>query len=387
MKGSENTVTPQLYLREADVRDIGETEPSPEPTPDAQSSGEAAKLCAYNLTAERFLSGDVDTSQSLRSSLDGRVIAFTPGTGAALWIVPFREISPTNVRTPIDLLYLDRDLVVLDAVESFPIGRVSDSAPRPASVLVLPAHTIASGGARPGDELVLCAPEEMRRRLQLLADARAAAQAERSIALGTSSHSDVDSPTPVATGPILNWEEDPQPKPSNEDVFTETPQIETFPPPEEASSPDVVEPAQPAIKARKNWFQRMFSKDPSQPRSAPRESLSWLVAYFFTGGSPVPQEVRDVSETGLYIFTNERWYVGTVVRLTLTDRRRPSPDRSIALNARVVRFENDGVGLEFVLADGKDTGRSTDPEIIGQTVNVSKVQLQQFLDRLKSGLI
>jgi hypothetical protein len=136
-----------------------------------------------------------------------------------------------------------------------------------------------------------------------------------------------------------------------------------------------------------SWFQRLFSNDPPEPRKEPRESLSWLVAYFFTGGSPVPQAVRDVSAIGLYIFTEERWYVGTVVRLTLTDRRRPSSDRSITLNAKVVRYENDGVGLDFVLQDRKDVSHDTDPEIDGMHENVTKAQLQQFLKRIRSGSI
>jgi len=41
---------------------------------------------------------------------------------------------------------------------------------------------------------------------------------------------------------------------------------------------------------------------------------------------------------GSALVATERWYLGTVVRLTLTDRLDPTVDRSITLNATVVRL-------------------------------------------------
>ena len=54
--------------------------------------------------------------------------------------------------------------------------------------------------------------------------------------------------------------------------------------------------------------------------------------------------------------TEERWYPGTLVLMTLqrTDRGEELAERSIAVQSRAVRWGPDGVGLQFILADGKD---------------------------------
>lgn len=147
--------------------------------------------------------------------------------------------------------------------------------------------------------------------------------------------------------------------------------------------PEIAEAAPRPSRSARSWLSRLLWGDPSEPRKALRESCSWIVAYFFTGGPPVAHEVRDVSVTGLYVLTEERWYLGTVVRMTLTDRRDPNVDRSLTLNGRVVRWGNDGVGLEFVLQDKK----SIDPCIFdtpeGGLVQISKRQIEQFLARIQ----
>lgn len=61
---------------------------------------------------------------------------------------------------------------------------------------------------------------------------------------------------------------------------------------------------------------------------------------------------------GNALISTERWCQGTVVRLTLTDRLDPTVDRSITLNATVVRWGNDGVGLDFGLSDGNGLSQS-----------------------------
>ena len=130
-----------------------------------QLGQDAGKCCAYNRTRERFISTEVEYADFAASSLELRLAALVPGSGAALWLVPFRGLSPTSVRVPIDLLYLDQDSVVQAAVESFPIAHVPDAIPPAATVLALPAHAIASAGIQPGDRLLLCAHDEMESRL------------------------------------------------------------------------------------------------------------------------------------------------------------------------------------------------------------------------------
>jgi hypothetical protein len=85
-------------------------------------------------------------------------------------------------------------------------------------------------------------------------------------------------------------------------------------------------------------------------RSSERHALSWLVAYYWDGGVPVAHGVRDISLTGMYLLTGDRWYVGTVIQMTLqeTGDADVHAERWIAVQARVVRQGSDGVSLAFL---------------------------------------
>ena len=87
----------------------------------------------------------------------------------------------------------------------------------------------------------------------------------------------------------------------------------------------LIEPGIKAVRPPKNWLERWWSPD---PRKAPRELAPGLAAYYWNGAAPKAHAVRDISPTGLYVVTEERWYPGTLVLMTLqrtddgeTDRR------------------------------------------------------------------
>jgi hypothetical protein len=107
-----------------------------------------------------------------------------------------------------------------------------------------------------------------------------------------------------------------------------------------------------------------------------------LIAYFFTGGAPVGHTVRDISATGMYVVTDERWYPGTVVRITLTDRHEPTRERSITLNAKAVRRGADGAGLEFVLEE-KNGRKGQAAMRIDEGTGVDLAQIEEFLRMYK----
>lgn len=367
------------FFRESVARKIEPKGPAAVSSPAGQPNLPASKYCAYNQTRKRFLCADVQAADSSLARFDALLPALTPGCGAALWIVPIRIISPTSVRVPLDLVYLDRNGTVLDTVESFPISPAPASSSSAASILALPAQTIASTGTQPGDRLILCAPEEMKRRLQQLPDAKADTRIEQDFPSSPSDASGDDRLTPRATGNLLAWVDRSSPKPSIENSPTETAPLATPTPPE----PERVQPAPWKTTTAKNWLQRLLSPDPPDPRKAPREALSWLVAYFFTGGNSVAHGIRDISATGLYVFTDERWYLGTVVRITLTDRREPTPERSFTVNAKAVRSGDDGVGFHFVLNGEKELRRGAAPAVDGLAGGVNREQVEQFLQIVK----
>lgn len=89
----------------------------------------------------------------------------------------------------------------------------------------------------------------------------------------------------------------------------------------------------------------------SEERRAVRLPMPGLVAYFFTGGSPRPHPIKDISVTGFYMCTQERWLPGTIIRVTLQmiDNDGKAGRDSITVHSRVVRWGPDGGGFEFVL--------------------------------------
>lgn len=128
----------------------------------------------------------------------------------------------------------------------------------------------------------------------------------------------------------------------------------------------------------KGWFAKLLNSEPEDPRVTSRECLPGLVAYYFTGGTPKPHAVRDISSTGMYILTEERWYPGTVVRVTLTDRHNPTTERSITVNAKAVRAASDGVGFEFVLEE-RDRSKIRPEEWMDRANGMYFDQVQEFL--------
>lgn len=116
-----------------------------------------------------------------------------------------------------------------------------------------------------------------------------------------------------------------------------------------------------ASRPRKNWLKRLFFPDePNQDkRRATRNQTPGLVAHFWTGGAPQAQPVRDISSTGLYVVTVERWYLGTQIRVTLTRTGGPPTlgPRTLTVEAKAVRYGEDGVGLAFLPTDAPPEGR------------------------------
>ena len=86
---------------------------------------------------------------------------------------------------------------------------------------------------------------------------------------------------------------------------------------------------------------------------AKRYSTPDLVAHYFTGGAPHSFQVADMSATGLYLLTQERWAPGTLIRMTLhkKDRSGGSPKDSICVLSELVRVDENGAGFSFVLPD------------------------------------
>jgi hypothetical protein len=91
-------------------------------------------------------------------------------------------------------------------------------------------------------------------------------------------------------------------------------------------------------------------------RKAERRTSPELAAYHWTGTFPKQEIVRDISATGVYLLTTERWNPGDTVSLTL-QRKGPLEgnfERRVAIQARAVRWGDDGIALSFILPEGMD---------------------------------
>src|SRR5580698_7653248 len=120
--------------------------------------------CVYNQTRECFLSLGVTPADTTFTRLKGLIGRLKLRVDEGLWIVPSCGIHTMGVLFPLDLIYLDEDLQVVHVIEHFPRFRISPLRTQATSVLELPTHTIYSSQNQPGDQLLICAAEEIESR-------------------------------------------------------------------------------------------------------------------------------------------------------------------------------------------------------------------------------
>lgn len=322
------------------------------------ASMESRNYCAYNQTRECFLGLQVAAADLPFSALAEKLRGMALRSGEGLWIKPFRGLPGAEIPAPLDLFYLDEDGRVMDTVESFPTFHVSSSCPRPASVLALPAHSIYSSQTQAGDQLVVCMAEEMQSKLEGMTGSRASAGSIQSAVL-------LREQPLWSGGPGMLEFESRSPGTERGD--------------EQKHEMGLARP-ESRPKAPKNWLERWWSPD---PRKAPREPAPGLAAYYWNGAAPEAHGIRDISSSGIYVMTEERWYPGTLVLMTLqrNDVGEEMAERSIAVQTRAVRWGHDGVGLQFVLPEPKDVRKGRNPLMEG----VDRKEFERFLQQLKKG--
>jgi hypothetical protein len=314
------------------------------------------KHCAYNQTRECILGLKVDASDLPYARLGDALGSLELKSGEGLWLLPFRGIPETGLHSPVDLIYLDEAHRVLDVVESFPTSQVGSPSQKASSVLVLPAHSIYSSQTQAGDQLVICVAEEMERRLEQIYGNNGIVQGavllrEKPLWSG-------------GPGVLQLKERAPEGNPAAKQTH----------------EMGLIEPGMKDVRPPKNWLKRWWSPD---PRKAPREQSPGLAAYYWTGGAPKPFEIKDISSTGLYVVTEERWYPGTLILMMLqqTENGEVSTERALSVHTRAVRCGKDGVGLQFILPDDPAT-RSKSGQLVS---GVERKEIERFLRQLNQG--
>ena len=108
-------------------------------------------------------------------------------------------------------------------------------------------------------------------------------------------------------------------------------------------------------------------------------ALAGLSAYFWTGAAPRAHAICNISSTGLYVITEERWYPGTLVQMTLKKSGdETGAETTISLLVRANRWGNDGVGLSFVVRDPRNPHAADSI----QEGAIDRAALDEFLVRI-----
>jgi hypothetical protein len=274
-----------------------------------------------------------------------------------LWLMPYRGIPASKGITPVDLVYLDEDFRVIKAVESFPNNAAEPIREQVSSALVLAGNTIFSSQTQPGDQLVVCVAEEMEQRLEQSSNHLGPIAVLPGHVFSNGSSADFEDP--VST-PIIDR--------SIEMQIAHQRLVER----------DNAE--QEALHSA-SWFIRFLRWLSTDRRSAKRHPLPGLVAYYWTGGAPQAFHIGDISANGLYLLTDERWYPGTMILMTLqrTNTDGDDPDDFISVLTKVARWGTDGVGLSFIPSNTVDLNSG---EILPET-GVGKKALNRFIQRVQ----
>lgn len=319
---------------------------------------DSGKYCVYNQTRESFLSLGVVVADSAARQLKVLMEDLSVHPESGLWLSPFRGIPATKGLTPVDLIYLDQHHYVLQAVESFPNYAVEPPSQQPASALVLAGRTIFSTQTQPGDRLLICTAEDMEQRL-------------------------ADSPNGEARSftSRTNW--------ATEMRFSKSAVADAAPPELDRSAElqvahqRLLEKENAEAEAFKNasWFIRFLRWLSTDRRAFKRHPLPGLVAYYWTGGAPQAFHIADISSNGLYLLTDERWFPGTMILMTLqrTNTDGDDPDDFISVLTKVIRWSTDGVGLTFVPSNTVDLNSG---EALPET-GVGKKALHRFIQRVQ----
>ncbi|MBS1820560.1 MAG: pilus assembly protein [Acidobacteria bacterium] len=95
------------------------------------------------------------------------------------------------------------------------------------------------------------------------------------------------------------------------------------------------------------WLGKLI---PKERRGAERGKPYELVVHYWNGAAPAGHKARDISSSGIFLLTDDRWYPGTQVMLSLqrAGASMSDPDRAIMVKGQVVRSDRDGVALALL---------------------------------------
>ncbi len=290
------------------------------------------KYCVYNQTRESFLSLGVTQAETPGDGKTALVQAPHVAAGAGLWMTTVHGSPEGDDQAAFDLLFLDKDHRILQQVESFPVTKTDPVDWEAASALALPPHTIYSSQTQIGDQLVICVAEEMGKHFRPLAQ-----NVGSTVPLSATKQ-------PISGAGMANETEGSGTATSAARSQQMKRALERLDERERAEEEAEDEGRKVSVFGK---FFRWLSSDRRRSR---RHPLPGLVAYYWTGGAPQAFHIGNISSYGLFLLTEERWFPGTLIQMTLqrVDTSGEDPGDTIAVHSKVVRWDDDGVGLSFL---------------------------------------
>ena len=110
---------------------------------------------AFNRTRTTYLATELAIARSHWSRFRGLMATSAPHfrSGQGLWIVPCRGVHTFAMRFPIDVVYLDREKIVIHIEQALQPWRLAAIRLLAASVLELPAGTVRNSKTALGDQV------------------------------------------------------------------------------------------------------------------------------------------------------------------------------------------------------------------------------------------
>ncbi|MGO4517420.1 DUF192 domain-containing protein [Terriglobus sp. 2YAB30_2] len=238
------------------------------------------------------------------------------------WVVPSQGVHALRPFFPLDLIYLDDQNRVINLIESIVPLAFGPIRTRAGSVLELPSHTIYSTNTQIGDQMMICVAEEMSGHL---------------------------APAKEKAHHGARWEWGKRR-------------------PEYGRSMRAILEGLTSSRSRKKRRKDLGDNPP-------------LVAHYWDGGAPLAHKVQKISSDRLYLVTDQRWYPGTLVMLSLQREDVPAtdPNRAITVKGQVVGADENGVFFLLVLPEKK--GRDFSREVLPG--GADKKTFRAFLKRLQ----
>lgn len=324
------------------------------PLPDdkrGRSSKKDEPYRVYNRSTENFLSLEVAVFDTTAEPLKRLFDFLIHGSETGLWLRPYRGVPASQGAKFFDLVYLDEENRVAWNVDHYPNPQFTVLEDEPASALLLPAHTVFASQLQRGDQLSICGAEELEDMLEALEGTDESSGAQR---------------TGVAD----------KPRAAGNEFFPSDSGSHRVPPQQNAGYAESSPAEEPSFTAR---IKRWFSSDSASSQRSNRRMLPGLVAYHWSGGTPQPYQLGDISESGFFLITDERPYPGTLILMTLqrTGSKGERLGNSIAVYSKVIRWGPDGVGFAFIVPENDDAGK--DDREPGKPAG--RKSLQEFLRR------